>query len=138
MHWILFVFLLFAAANAAAEDGGTYLVKCLTAADKGPDEQIKACTAAIESGRPDETWFVYGMRASGYVAAKRWDEAISDLNKAIALKPDDAVAYESRGWVYEEKGEVEKAIENYREAARLNPNFQLPRDNLARLGKSTD
>jgi Flp pilus assembly protein TadD len=74
------------------------------------------------------------MRASGYVAAQRWDEAIADLNKAIELKPDDAIAYENRGWAYEEKGDVQKAIENYREAAKLNPDYELPRDNLARLG----
>ena len=134
MRRVLVAFFLLAAANALAQDRDAYLVKCLTAADKGPDEQIRACTVAIDSGRPDEVWFVYGMRASGFVAAKRWDDAISDLNIAIELKPDDAIAYESRGWVYEEKGELKKAIENYREAARLNPNFELPRDNLARLG----
>jgi Flp pilus assembly protein TadD len=134
VRWMFAALLLLAAVHAFAEDRDVYLVKCLTAADNGPDEQIKACTAAIEHGRPDETWFVYGMRASGYVAAERWDEAIADLNKAIELNPDDAVAYESRGWAYEEKGDVHRAIENYREAARLNPNYDLPRENLARLG----
>src|SRR5580765_2925952 len=134
MRWIVAALLLVVAANAWAEDRDAYLVKCLTAADKGPDEQIKACTAAMDSGRPDEAWFVYGLRASGYVGAKRWDEAISDLSKAIELKPDDAIAYESRGWAYEEKGELAKAVENYREAARLNPGYERPRDNLARLG----
>jgi tetratricopeptide (TPR) repeat protein len=133
MRWIVAALSLVVAANAVAEERDTYLVKCLTAGNNGPEEQIKACTAAIDSGRPDETWFVYGMRASAYVSAKRWDEAISDLSKAIELKPDDAIAYESRGWAYEEKGELAKAIENYREAARLNPNFELPRENLARL-----
>jgi len=134
MRWMAVALLLVVAANAVAEDRDTYLVKCLTASNNGPEEQIKACSAAINSGRPDETWFVYGMRASAYIAAKRWDEAIADLNKAIELKPDDAIAYESRGWVYEEKGEIEKAIANYREAIKLNPNFQLPVENLARLG----
>jgi len=133
VRYFLIAFFLFAATGAWAESRDAHLVKCLAAADKGPDEQIQACTAAIDSGRPDEAWFVYGMRASAYVAAKRWDEAISDLSKAIELKPDDAIAYENRGWVYEEKGEIEKAIENYREAARLNPDFERAREDLARL-----
>jgi len=131
---VLAAILLLAAAAVWAEDRDAYLIRCLTSSDNGPEEQIKACTAAIERGRPDEAWFVYGMRASGYVAAERWDEAIADLDKAIELKPDDAVAYESRGWAYEEKGELPKAIENYRRAAQLNPDYDLPRDNLARLG----
>jgi tetratricopeptide (TPR) repeat protein len=131
---ILAAFLMFAAAPAAAENQDEYLVKCLTATDNGPDAQIAACTAAIQRGRPTETWFAYGMRANGYVAAKRWDEAIADFTKAIELKPDDPVGYENRGWAYEEKGELDKAIENYRQATKLDPNYEAARENLLRLG----
>ena len=36
----------------------------------------------------------------------RYEKAITHLNKAIELKPDFAIAYNNRGLVYCDKGEI--------------------------------
>src|SRR3990172_3592624 len=38
------------------------------------------------------------------------DQAIADLDQAIALQPDDADAYNNRGIAYADKGDYDRAI----------------------------
>ena len=47
----------------------------------------------------------------------------SDLNNAIKLKPDDAIAHSNRGVAYANRGQYQRAIEEYNEAIRLQPDL---------------
>ena len=51
------------------------------------------------------------------------EEAIEDLNKAIELKPDYALAYNNRGIAYNNLGQYDRAIEDYDKAIELNPDY---------------
>ena len=54
-----------------------------------------------------------------------FDAAIEGYDKAIALDPNDAVAYNNRGLAYANKGQHDRAIEDYNKAIQLNPNDAL-------------
>lgn len=57
------------------------------------------------------------------------DQAIADYSKAIALKPDIAIAYIDRGLAYSKKGLDDQAIADFTKAIALQP---YPADLIAR------
>ena len=52
-----------------------------------------------------------------------YDRAIADFDRAIQLKPDDAVAYANRGWAYDDKGDYDRAIADFDRAIQLKPDY---------------
>jgi tetratricopeptide (TPR) repeat protein len=52
---------------------------------------------------------------------KEADKALADYNKALELNPKDAVAYNNRGLVHHERGELDKALADYSMAITLDP-----------------
>jgi len=56
-------------------------------------------------------------------AGNRYDEAIADFTRAIELDGRNAAAYNSRGRVYYEKGEIDKAIADAGKALELDPRY---------------
>jgi tetratricopeptide (TPR) repeat protein len=59
------------------------------------------------------------------------DGAIVLYNQAIALAPFDAQPYNMRGFSEQEKKDFGKAVADFREAVRLEPNDSIYRNNLA-------
>ena len=57
------------------------------------------------------------------------EEAIEDLNKAIELKPDYALAYNNRGIAYNNLGQYDRAIEDYDKAIELDPDYTYAYNN---------
>ncbi len=53
----------------------------------------------------------------------KYDDAIADYDKAIALDPNVAIAYTNRGLAYGRKGAFDRAIADYTKAIALDPNF---------------
>jgi len=76
----------------------------------------------------------YLNRGNAYIGKGLYDQAIADETKAIALKPDYALAYFDRGFAYEKKGQRDQAIADYRAALKLNPNFKQVQHHLKGLG----
>ena len=60
--------------------------------------------------------------------------AIADFDKAIALRSHFASAYVNRGAAYENKGDKEPAIADFRKALEIDPSFQEAKEGLKRLG----
>ena len=48
-----------------------------------------------------------------------YDQAIADFDEAIALDPQDALAYANRGYAYYNLGDDDKAIADYERALEL-------------------
>jgi len=88
----------------------------------------------IDKDNPAKLAEDYNNRALNFGNQKRYDEAISDLNRSIALVPDQFVPYFNRGIAYEAKGQRDLAISDYRMAHRLNPNDGDIISALNRLG----
>jgi tetratricopeptide (TPR) repeat protein len=55
-----------------------------------------------------------------------YDGAIAKLNRALELKPNDAVLYYNRANAYAAEGEHERAIKDYNAAIRLDPTLTFP------------
>lgn len=64
---------------------------------------------------------VFQLRALINNLRKKYDDAISDLGKAISLQPNQALLYALRASVYEEKDDYDKAIADYSRAIKLEP-----------------
>ena len=56
---------------------------------------------------------------------------MADCNEAIRLDPKSPNAYNSRGFVYNNKGDFARAIVDLNEAIRINPNYAFAYKNRA-------
>ena len=64
----------------------------------------------------------------------KYDDAIADYTKAIALDPNVATAYTNRGLAYKKKGDKEQAIADFRKALEIDPSYQKAKIILKALG----
>lgn len=58
------------------------------------------------------------------------DRVIADCTRSIQQNPNDATAYKNRGNAYMNKGDIQRAIADYNEAIRINPNYTDVQRNL--------
>jgi tetratricopeptide (TPR) repeat protein len=108
------------------------------AGDDGPlDEAITECRAAVKLARDVA---VYHFELA-YVLAKKaenddtlnegkFDEAISEYQKAIAINSKYAMAYNNLGVIREELGNLDEAISEYQNAITADPKYALAHNNL--------
>jgi lipoprotein NlpI len=89
------------------------------------DEQIRSCTALIQSDREtlQDRLTAYSNRAMAYNVKGDRDRAIADYSEAIRLDPKYARPYNGRGNAYRAKGDLDRAIADYDEAIRLDPKY---------------
>jgi tetratricopeptide (TPR) repeat protein len=102
------------------------------ASDAGRDEStknsIQAYSRAIQLD--SKFWQAYEHRASGYLALKRYSEAIRDFDVVLHLNQDDASAYSDRGIAKLESGRYFAAILDFDEAIRRKKERDSFRSNL--------
>lgn len=73
-------------------------------------------------------------RGAALLAQNDFAGAIASINRGLALAPQEpARAYFNRGAANEELGNLRAALDDYRRAADLAPNWSLPRAELARF-----
>ncbi|MBT28924.1 MAG: hypothetical protein CMO01_04610 [Thalassobius sp.] len=60
-------------------------------------------------------------------------QAIDAYNKALEVSPDNAIAYNYRGWSYFQLNDHEKALDDYRKALKLFPGLGTTISNLGLL-----
>ena len=72
----------------------------------------------------------YYNQAQEYYESAKYDEALMECNKAIELTPDDGESHNLRGLIFEEKGLLNEAIQEFREAIRLDPSNKIFKENL--------
>jgi len=83
---------------------------------------IEDHTLSIELKNP-ELYLPLSNRGNALYEKGDLDVAIIDLNKAINLKPDFAMAYNNRGTVHFAKDDLENAIADYDKAIANKPDF---------------
>lgn len=92
-------------------------------------EAIKYSQTLIERDKPD----AYGLfvRAALFNQNEAADKALADLNAAIKLDPQFAMAFTNRGWLHVEKGDLDKALADFTAATKIAPKDALAANNLA-------
>ncbi|HYP25699.1 MAG TPA: tetratricopeptide repeat protein [Blastocatellia bacterium] len=83
-------------------------------------EQLKA---AIEMGEADA--FTHALLGVALDRMGRRDEALAEFGRALALDPNNATAREGRGRLFEIKGDIARATEDYSAAYRAQPSREL-------------
>jgi tetratricopeptide (TPR) repeat protein len=68
-----------------------------------------------------------------YNEIKQYDKAIKDLNRAIQLNPNYALAYNNRGNAYYALNKFEKAMDDYSQTLEIDPNYATAYYNLANI-----
>jgi predicted AlkP superfamily phosphohydrolase/phosphomutase/Flp pilus assembly protein TadD len=101
--------------------------------EEGRYEDAAREYAALVQQSPDDS----ALRASyagALGALGRYDAALEQLDKAIALEPVNVEAYHNRAVIHERRGERDAAIRDYQTAVRYSPSYEPSRRALARLG----
>ena len=83
---------------------------------------INAPIGTIQAPRITENALAHLNRGKDLFAESKFDEAIAEFDKAIAINRNLAETYNYRGLAYVYKGDYDQAIADYTEAVRLNPN----------------
>ena len=68
-----------------------------------------------------------------YNDQKKWELALADYNKTIAINPDFAQAYVNRGVLYNDQKKWELALADYNKAIAINPDFAQAYNNRGLL-----
>ena len=93
--------------------------------------------AALVAARPDDG----ALRASwagALGALGRYDEALREVERAIAVAPLNPEGFHNRAVIRERQGQRDVAVTDYRTALRYSPGYAPSRDALRRLGASTE
>jgi tetratricopeptide (TPR) repeat protein len=77
---------------------------------------------------------LYAYRSQAYYGTQNYKAALADANKVISLA-SYGQAYLERGGIYEQMGQREQAIADYRKAISLDPTENSAVDALKRLGE---
>ncbi|CAI8037346.1 Tetratricopeptide repeat protein 36 [Geodia barretti] len=101
-------------------------VRAVQAAEEGRlDEALQLLNEAVAMA-PDSA-SVYNNRAQVYQLRQQMEEALSDLNKAVELSGGRGKAGEQalcqRGIIWRVKGEEERALQDFKRAAKLGSRF---------------
>jgi tetratricopeptide (TPR) repeat protein len=76
----------------------------------------------------------YVNRAAALLGAKQWTAALADANKAIDLGiPEMEKAYYNRALAYEGVDDLKAAYMDYQKAIALKPDWEPPKQELARF-----
>jgi tetratricopeptide (TPR) repeat protein len=84
---------------------------------------ITAPLGKIQAPRITENALDRLNRGKDLYAESKYDEAIAEFDKALAINRNLAEAYFYRGTAYSYKGNYDRAIADYDQAIRLNPNY---------------
>lgn len=92
-----------------------------------------SCASAHPTQNKSRDAKFYNNRGAAYGEKGQFDQAISDLNKAIEINPRYNKAYNNRGVVYRRKGQYDRAISDFNKAMEINPLDAEAYNNMAWL-----
>lgn len=69
---------------------------------------------------------------NGYIEAKNYEKAQATIEEALTADPNNGELYDVKGIIYESTQENDKALDCYRKAVELNPEFARAQYNLGR------
>src|ERR1700729_1837873 len=113
------------AASPASAQGNANATVCAADDDSAfsPEQRIAACNALIKATRnaPKEVADALVNRGQAAWYANKMKQAFADLDRAIALDPNNARAFRERSNAYRSAGKLDPALADASEAVRLDP-----------------
>ena len=88
------------------------------------NDGVKAMDAGKAAGQKGDSTYAYNYRAtSDAKARKQFEKAVTKFEKAVALKPDMAEAYNNLGYCYRKLGKLDESLTAYGTAIKLKKDF---------------
>jgi len=127
---IALAFILVAVPAAARVDDP--MLDCLS---DDNDRRIAGCSALLTSpGVPDDQRsLAFSMRALAYSLLGMFDQALTDYDEALKIRPDFPLALNNRAWALFKLGRAEDAAPDVEEALRLSPGSPYALDTRAHI-----
>lgn len=115
--------------------GWTYYLDLLIYATKSPQESLGKAIEMAQKGLAidDSHSSSHGLLGLLYCYLKKYDQAIAEGKRGVALLPNGAEAYEQYGHILLFAGHPEEAIPTLQKAIRLNPISEVNQLNLLGL-----
>lgn len=90
-----------------------------------PDESVDLLLRCQESGEISDIRLVSGYNAAAYAyaRAKKYEKALETIDRAIALMPEEANFYDSKGEILLMKGDEQEAVKMWHKVLELDPDF---------------
>ena len=90
-----------------------------------PDESVDLLLRCQESGEISEIRLVSGYNAAAYAyaRAKKYEKALETIDRAIAIMPEEANFYDSKGEILLMKGDEQEAVKMWQKVQELDPDF---------------
>jgi protein O-mannosyl-transferase len=92
---------------------------------RGSEALLRHAVAVTENNYPAHRNLGFTFYMNGQM-----DEALSQFQKAVRLRPDFPEAYDHLGITFSNKGQLDEAIRQFQEALRLNPYYADAHYNL--------
>jgi len=117
------------AIHPNADNANVFLAWFLMMAGR-PEESIPLIKQAIRRNPIPPGWY-FVILGNSYRLVGQFDEAISELKKAVAYSPDELMAHVTLASAYAEAGRLEEARAEAAEVMRILPTFTI--ENQARV-----
>jgi Flp pilus assembly protein TadD len=124
----------FGKAAQLAKPDYNLLVDWALASDCAGNANV-AITKLKEAALLERTAHVYSQIGMEYAKQKDYPKALDALSTAERIDPNFAATYVYRGNVYNLRGEMQKAAEDYRHALAIEPNNPVAREGLQRTAR---
>lgn len=115
---------------AGEQSAYVHLLACLRNARPEPSSKSESECLAAETNEPSAARFALGRQA---LAARQFASAQQLFKEAIEAAPWAADNHNDLGLAFQDAGDLKAAEAEYREAARLDPDYETPVSNLASL-----
>lgn len=92
-------------------------------APSAPERAIQDCTSLLELGDQDPAWVasLHRLLGRGYIGLEDWQHAMTEVNKAKTLNPDDYYVWQYTSFIQRKLGDSEAAFDAMETAYRLAP-----------------
>ena len=105
--------------------------------NKNPNQLIKFYEESLEK-MPNNSamlnnyaWYIFKNKIEN-----KYDKGIELAQKAVAISPEKANIWDTLGWLYFEKGDLQNALKSMKKAVELAPDVDTYKNNLKKFEKS--